>query len=112
MSRHRAISVCATTRSSGPNSAQQRTIDGGKRCQTLAEFPLVEATIGPIDVNLCLRWMYGVQIPSTLEWGPPELVELPDAPLGAGASVLPPNVDVVDVLMYVTAFAIHMITLG
>jgi hypothetical protein len=47
----------------GTNSAQQITINGGKRCQTLAEFPLVEATIGPIDVDLCPRWVYGVQIP-------------------------------------------------
>jgi hypothetical protein len=44
----------------GINSAQQRTINGGKRCQTLAKFPLVEATIGPIDVDLCARWVYGV----------------------------------------------------
>jgi hypothetical protein len=29
----------------------------------LAEFPLVEAVIGPIDVDLYQRWMYGVQIP-------------------------------------------------
>jgi hypothetical protein len=63
MSRHRAISVCATARSLGPNPAQQRTINGGKSCQTLTEFALVEATIGPIDVDLCPRWVYGVKSP-------------------------------------------------
>jgi hypothetical protein len=38
--------VAAASRPSGTNSAQERTINDGKRCQTLAEFPLVEVTMG------------------------------------------------------------------
>jgi hypothetical protein len=47
------------TRSLGPNSAQPTTINGGKSCQTLAEFPLIGATIGPINADLCQTWVYG-----------------------------------------------------
>jgi hypothetical protein len=48
-----------TARSSGTDPAQLAATTNDKRCQTLADLPLVRAPIGPIDVDLA--WPRGVQ---------------------------------------------------